>query len=446
MYQVNLAVFLILAFKVVNSSATCSLSIAQGSDVKGIKQDIIDDSLTFNWLYSKDKGALSVYLNLPSAQAGDTDLYMAFGLSEVGHMVGSDIATIQVSKSGKFSVVDRYVLWDAYPIETGDAELVPKKDKIQNWDLDCATLDSNGFTAVITRSLTTDDPYDRKIEEETAVIFAYGSTSDDVPLYHGTNREHVYMDFTSSEQSSTFTAPKDADSNLEVNFSPAGQMKAITTQYICQIIELTDTSERHIVAIESSYQTTSGAPYVHHILLHGCGSSLDDLKGQGLKQDEPFPCQEAAATDEGSSPLGSEHCNEIFFVSASGTGGFTLPENAGFLVGGSNAKYLVIEAHLDNEDGSTGDEVGNMVKIHFASVKRDHDAAVLLIGDPAVTLTPDIDPDTSDAHFETTCPSDCTNLLSGNLNVFASFLHMHKYGKTAWTARYYFEVSVQLST
>ena len=45
-----------------------------------------------------------MYLNLPSAQAGDTDLYMAFGLSEVGHMVGSDIATIQVRWFGVMEV------------------------------------------------------------------------------------------------------------------------------------------------------------------------------------------------------------------------------------------------------------------------------------------------------------------------------------------------------
>ena len=105
---------------------------------------------------------------------------------------------------------------------------------------------------------------------------------------------------------------QDTDASFIGEFSPGFTIKPVTTQYVCQAMDI-GLDVRHITAIEPIYQDTSGAPYIHHIIVHVCGSDEDSLLEKKLFLDFPHPCQEELSNHHGAgySPTGEPFINRF---------------------------------------------------------------------------------------------------------------------------------------
>lgn len=97
-----------------------------------------------------------------------------------------------------------------------------------------------------------------------------------------------------------------------------------------------------------------------------------------------------------------------------------------------------METHFDNPDGVRLNDT-NGVRIHYTNTRRQYVAGSLQTGDAVVSRSfglrrPDGTrgpPATiiSGLPYQHSCPSECTNRFSQPLNVFSSFLHMHRTGR-----------------
>jgi hypothetical protein len=387
-----------------------------------------EDGLTIKWKVSTADETIDIFLSTARLDAGTA--WIAFGLSESGGMVGADIFSVEFSDSdtsggGTTSLVDRYVPWAAAPLESSPLPY-PVTDTHQDWELICSENSANRTTAVVRRKWNTGDEQDRAIVAgSNAVIYAWDKGGLG---YHAANRGSLSLDFLATGEEaaapgSVFLPPSDADASFVAGFSPGYALKGITTQYVCQVIDV-GTTLRHVVAVEQVYTTTSTAPFVHHVLVHACGNDLNALHKMNLYEGSAMPCQMTSSTVKGNSPVGMGACTSILYGGAKGGDPFVLPEEAGLLLG-QEVRYIVVETHLDNPSHATGGTVTDVVKFHTTSTLRPNHAGAMVVGDPAIFLTTVPGPQSS-VHFETTCPSECTETFASERHVFSSFLHMHQ--------------------
>ncbi|CAM9610085.1 unnamed protein product, partial [Ectocarpus fasciculatus] len=355
---------------------------------------------------------------------------IGFGLSEVGQMLGSDMITIsrESESSDKFILEDRHVPWSPYKPSP-----FPELDKYNNWFLDCVEVDEQLFTAVVHRDLNTFDGQDREIKSGHlhSVVYAWGFTPH--ISYHGRNRGSNTVVFFGGVDDSA-VPPLDADGEIMVTYSPRFVSKGIENQYICQSFDLGE-EPRHIVQMQAMVKQSFSSVEAHNILVHSCGEDAT-TPYYDMHQDNPMPCGSDRDKDSGITLLGAKGCETLVFAWALGGNALTLPPAAGIRIGQGGARYIIVETHLNNPSNIRGLAAAKLgVKMQTASVLREHDAAALTIGDPSISLsaTGDFDRYNSYIHHETTCSSACTSNFLGDLNVFASFLHMHKYGRQMWT-------------
>ena len=391
-----------------------------------------EDKMTFKWKVNNVDNTIDILLHSSGLVGGSSASWFAFGLSEAGGMLGADIVSVEFGSSGSVSVVDRYVPWVASPLEQPPRPY-PVADTQQDWELVCGESLENSVTAVVRRKLkTNDEEQDRDfVSGSVSVIYAWG---DGALGYHGSNRGSIKVDFLGEELSSVdaFVPPADADGSFVKGFSPGYELAPITTQYVCQVHDI-GTTPLHIVAAEQVYSTNQVyGPYVHHVLVHACGNDLNALHALDLYEDGTFPCQTRDLSAHGNSPSGLGPCSSIIYGGAVGGHPFVVPDEAGILIG-SDLRYIVMEAHLDNPNLDTGVTVTDIARFHTTSTLRPENAGSMVVGDPAVLL--DVIPGgNNDKHFETTCPSGCTKTFPVERHVFSSFLHMHQVGRTIWTS------------
>jgi len=125
---------------------------------------------------------------------------------------------------------------------------------------------------------------------------------------------------------------------------------------------------------------------------------------------------------------------------ALGIGKVEMPAEAGFRIGMDfpAARYAVIEIHFDNPQSLT-DVVDNsgFTMVHTPNL-RQHDASSIIVGDPLVKFGDRgrIPGGLDQVHYEGVCPSECTQKMSHEINVFSDFLHMHEIGDRMWTTLY----------
>jgi len=139
------------------------------------------------------------------------------------------------------------------------------------------------------------------------------------------------------------------------------------------------------------------------------------------------------------SPIGIPFsgCSSLLYEWAMGVKEMTLPAEAGFRMGYGQGtfQYIVIEMHFDNPEDLAGIVDNSGVRIHYTSELRKYDAGSMTLGDPYIGF-PDILPGIAAHPVEATCPSQCTEIFSHDIEVFASGLHMHASGRRMWTTHY----------
>jgi len=209
-------------------------------------------------------------------------------------MLGSDIVTARFDASkGTAIVEDRWVDWvansaDAINGGTPTPNIYPQLDEYNDWTIQCFSNDASSISTIVTRLLDTGDGQDRVFASGTLpVIYSWGSSFG----YHGANRGSDFVTFHGS--SNDFVVPSDADratGDIALSYTGTGSgnmagwpMNAQVTQYVCQAFDLSSYGSRHIVAIEPIYPSSDGAPYVHHTIVHACGTSKSAVTDRKIR-------------------------------------------------------------------------------------------------------------------------------------------------------------------
>jgi len=227
--------------------------------------------------------------------------------------------------------------------------------------------------------------------------------------------------------------PKDAVSKiaLEMKFTPTSKN---TTQYVCRGFDLGSKSRR-VVQIDPVVAPGS-EHMVHHTLLHVCGAKITNETNVLLTHPPGGPagkCLDPIFKSEyGFSPMAVQECTTLMFAWAAGGGSLVLPESAGFPIGDDSVRYVVLEVHYSHPT-AIKDKSGVILHVTKDRSSRKDDATCLMIGD-IWSYMPTIQQGAVE-HREAVCPGDCTGQFTGDVSVFASFLHMHSHGRKIWTIK-----------
>lgn len=260
--------------------------------------------------------------------------WLAFGISEAGGMIGTDMVMFTAARPDE--LVDAYTGDDRYP-QVDDCE--------GNWEMVSSHVDAEGgFIMFETkRLLDTNDPQDKPIVDDSSsmisphrIIAAWGD-SEEVG-YHGLNRARGSIRFFGSgDEESTFTDAMDemAEGTFEIRAREylVPEMETYYA-YICfsrdDLIEqgvLNTTDSLNIIGWEPFIQAGND-PYVHHFVVH---ASSDPFCPENVTSEETFA-----------------NFPEISYVWAPGEGGLALPEFLGSpLFGEDGFQSFTIEIHYN---------------------------------------------------------------------------------------------------
>lgn len=387
---------------------------------------MLEPSVNFSVSWFMGDGNVTLQLS------ADTTAWIGFGISEstTGSMLGADVVTVSPNTDAVsggtiapgadaqdvVDVTDMFVPWASFPLREGTAPF-PFRDVCQSWDVLEADLTAQSQRVVITRSLDANgDSQDRDIVNGTnRVIYAWGNASDSaatVMAYHGSRRGATALNFATG--ATTLSLPETANETLSLHLSNYTIPAQVTT-YTCQRWDIGEVyGAKDIVAVEPLLDETRQRE-VHHLLLHSCS--------------QYYGMQYTNNPQECVSPLGT--CTTLIYGWAVGGGPLVLPDDVAF----RDHRYLVIEMHYDNPDMLSGLVDNSGVILHFADEQQTHEATSLILGD-VITRMESLAAGEDDLKRVSVCPEECTSTFTEPLNVFASFLHMHSFGKTIWTSHY----------
>lgn len=366
--------------------------------------------------------------------------WIGFGIGEPtsGSMLGADIVTAEFAagENEKCKVVDRYVPWAAYPL-LEEPSVFPVPDDCQtdkSWVLvQCARDTLSGEMVLeVTRSLKAHDTQDRAIGfGPQIVIHAYGV---DFQYHSGARGSRSLTLYSKSgdivpAMGAEMPLPSDVSANQSMVASDYNVPADRVTTYACTgfIGDTGPQKRRMIVAADAVLKSKAGKNVVHHLIVYLCEDSSFFRKYLG----KTAKC----SLDGEASPLGNAEakCSNFAFVWAVGEDRFVYPREAGMLLTERN-KFIVIETHYDNADMADDIVDQSGARLYYADELREHEAGVLATGDALVSRFGTTVK--SDFEYEHTCPSACTKLFPGKMNVFGSFLHMHTTGKEIYTNKY----------
>lgn len=400
------------------------------------KSSLFQDVFELKWNVNQADGYIQLFLHIRDQV---NPKWVGFGLSESGHMLGSDIVSVSFHES-KFFVDDRYVNWTATPLSSGPS-IFPYLDTQNDWTLICGTASSTELTAVVQRSLDTKDKNDRVIKTGSVpVVYAWGNCTDKID-YHGANRGTASVAFIEDPSELPFP-PADATGTIDLLYNPGYVLEGGDTYYLCQSFDL-GPDDLQIVAVapflnSSSHQVNQ---MVHHILLHNYGNEITSDYTFNVGMTTPCFARHGLSHDlsgEGNSPLGRSQNQGLISAWALGGGPLLFPLEAGFTIGANTTRYVILEMHINNPTKNNELLISNVgVKIYTTKVPRKYESASLVVGDVNLQFQPI--GYGSNIHYESTCPRQCTQKLASEVKIFASFLHMHNYGRQAWSTIYRFQ-------
>jgi hypothetical protein len=205
-----------------------------------------------------------------------------------------------------------------------------------------------------------------------------------------------------------------------------GQIAATGDSFVCRGFTVASSLEpkRHVIQIDPAIES-SHIDLVHHMTLFECppqiSLSQEDLDFEG---------------DCYNLPTNLHACLNHKPFGAWSTGGdsFVLPDDVGFAIGGSDGiHFALLQVHFDNHRGMSGIIDNSGFQLVISAALRSLDAGVLQIG----RKESDIYVPAGMSLFETTgdCPGKCLN-FSGTVNVFASLLHSHNYGRAMFVKHF----------
>jgi len=118
------------------------------------------------------------------------------------------------------------------------------------------------------------------------------------------------------------------------------------------------------------------------------------------------------------------------FAWAPGGEDFILPDEAGFLVGGSEPTIMIMQHHYNNPTSISGLFDSSSLKMYLTTNLRPFNAGTLFLG--AITMGISIPPAQPTWHESSMCSFPPTQPLT----VFAQMSHMHVIGERLWTQQF----------
>lgn len=350
--------------------------------------------------------------------SANTDAWLGFGISEAGHMLGSDIVTVRMDPEQLPIVEDRFVNWAASP----DLSPFPDLDSCQDWVLVCASRVDGKSQYVVTRKLNTRDTQDRPIVRGiTRVIFAWGRSSEVAD--HLAQRGTVALDFFTTE-SLVFVPPADSDSSTVLLSTYTTTQR---TEYILRQFDMGEEDEdRHIVAVNLVIPEED-KKFIHHILLHDCGADGTAFPLTFI----PFNAATTVIPGSGVSPLFFGACQGLVFGYGMGGTSQVFPGEAGYRLGKTTGRFLVMEIHIDNP-ALERKTINSGMELFTTQTLRQFDAGGMAFGDAGVKFE-SIPANQPAFRLESTCPTECTKTFAGPIKIIRTFPHMHLYGREIWT-------------
>ena len=127
-------------------------------------------------------------------------------------------------------------------------------------------------------------------------------------------------------------------------------------------------------------------------------------------------------------------CTAMLYVWAVGGSNFYLPESAGFPMGPSGTKYVILQVHYDNPDNLDDLFDSSGFRVYYTPNLREFDAGILQLGTTDIQIPP------GESAFEVGeieygCPAECTTAnipIDTEITVFASMLHAHLAGRVSF--------------
>ncbi|RUS27037.1 DOMON domain-containing protein [Jimgerdemannia flammicorona] len=379
---------------------------------------LLTNAYTLYWRV--DQAASVIYLALDVATAG----WVGFGIADPngGGMRGSDIVTLSVTSNETHSVTsltDRYALQHA----------IPSEDTCNQWNVTGGWQSGNRTVVAFNRKLDTGDTQDRPIKAGLVkILVAYSADGNKQVAYHGSNKHASSVTFFADDV--TPITSKEEVVTVWNYTNPPTPIAAKETKYVCTGFAFKPTAPNsnttltgQIVQIAPVLDTSTIARlwYVSFSPFISCPSFLALHFFDYL---QPWPI-----------------CNITSISStawAPGTEALTFPANVGLPFGNANDTFdsssLVIEVHYNNDNPKVTPNLTDAsgLSISYTTTKREYDAGLISIGDPSV-MGGFMPFGSSKIEKQYICPGECTAKWPWDINVFASFLHMHEYGRQIWT-------------
>ncbi|XP_067662440.1 tyramine beta-hydroxylase-like [Haliotis asinina] len=206
--------------------------------------------------------------------------------------------------------------------------------------------------------------------------------------------------------SSKFNCPETTQEGVkkQVLRIPRTEVPDKETTYICMTFDLDESQDYHMIATKPEIDNVD---IMHHIILYGCRDGAPAIAA-------PRKCGMSVPA-----------CQDVIGMWAVGIPGQCLYKEAGFRIGKTGYKRVLLEFHWNNPQKASGQMDGSGFSIYYTPNLRPYDAGVFWTGD--VNLV--IPPGRSRTVVESMCPSRCTNkILKDTIYFISGYNHMHYKG------------------
>ncbi|XP_046545885.1 tyramine beta-hydroxylase-like [Haliotis rubra] len=207
-------------------------------------------------------------------------------------------------------------------------------------------------------------------------------------------------------QSSKFNCPAATEEGVKkrVLRIPRTAVPAKETTYICMTFDLDDSQDYHMIATEPEIDNVD---IMHHIILYGCTDDAPAIES-------PRECD-----------MSTPSCEEVTGSWAIGVPGECFYREAGFRIGKTGYKRVLLEFHWNNPQKISGQMDGSGFSIYYTPNLRPYDAGVFWTGETHIVIPPG----RSRTVVESMCPSRCTKkILKDTIYLITGFNHMHYKG------------------
>lgn len=376
----------------------------------------LDEARRFNLYWDYDLEV--VYFRLEAKV--ERSSVVAFGFSDYGESERADFAVLWTDRRGRQKFQDMHTNKDG----------ILFLDRHQDYFLDgVETLSDAGIAIEFHRKFDTCDNDDYLIDSGTThmVFFSAPGPLEDVRRWNVTGRDVIMqrVQLLKSQLPDPEFPPDTKSFVMHVDDVPIPEDE---TTYWCAVRKLPDFRiKHHIIQFEGAI-SEGGKGIVHHLEVFHCQVPV------GID----LPYYDGPCSSKSERPKGLESCTKVIGAWAMGARPLFYPEEAGAPIGGPNFnRYVMLEVHYNNPEHLKGKVDNSGIKFHYTKLLRKYDAGTMELG-LEYTDKMALPPGQPRWDLVGYCIPECTRLglPEGGIHVFASQLHTHLTGRSAFTKHF----------